>query len=103
MKRSKLKYIIKELMLQSLNEDCNNLQEADEKHEYEQGVKWAQIHRSKGIGVDGLDILLNQFPNLTSTFKKGYRAGHGVSRWSTFNDKATDFLSRLGSGNRFRL
>jgi len=102
MKRSKLKYIIKELLLQSLNEDCINLREADQKHEYEQGVKWAQIHRSKGIGVDGLNLLLSKFPNLTSTFKKGYRAGHGESRWTSINNKLTDFLGRFGSGNRIR-
>lgn len=100
MKPSDLKFLVTEALIQSLNESRADLKEGDDKYEFEQGKKWAIKHRTQGMGPKGgLEYLLQRFPGLSPSFKKGYNVGHGVSMWNTFNGKLTDFLGRFGSGN----
>jgi len=68
--------------------------EADEKYEFANGLKWGIKHKKSG---ETLDSLLKTFPELTTSFKKGYNKSRNDPKWQRFNNALTDYLGRLGS------
>lgn len=94
MKQSKLKYIITEAVIRTLNEDSKYLCEEDYKYDYEGGIKWGRKYKMEG---KTLEQLLKSFPDLPRSFIRGFKVGYGDFTWMKFNDKLTNWLARFGS------
>lgn len=84
MKKSGLKKIIIEAILEKLNED--------DSHDYKLGVNMAGVHRTKGRKFSKEELY-----RFSPAFIKGYKYVMGDSLYNKINDFATDFFSKLGS------
>jgi len=86
MKRSELK----ELMMESLLEVLNTPEEQD-KADFAKGQKYAVHDRRKGI--EDRDI-----SQQSKAFQKGYKSVMG-GWWDKFNNRLTQFAANFGYGN----
>ena len=84
MKRSELKKIIIEAILEKLNED--------DAQDYKVGVNTAGHHQAQGKKFSKEDLV-----RFSPAFVKGYKYVMGDSLYNKINDFATDFFSKLGS------
>jgi len=102
MKTSKIKYIITEVILKSLNEApvrTWNLDPTpagqhppnptDEVGQYNKGKAWGVKDRLSGTQRE-----LDKYP---PAFAKGYKEVQSDSWWNKFNAKLTDMIARLGN------
>ena len=95
MKYTKLKPLIVESLIRSLNEvETLKFNGQDTAFEYRNGTKWGLKHRADPRGKTFSDEELNSYPK---SFRKGYKNALYGSLWDRFNDRMTDFLGRLGS------
>ncbi len=85
MKKDRLKEIIKESFVTTLNEI------GKEDPDFSLGVKSAARHRSANKRLDDDHLSL-----YSPSFQKGYNYVMKGSGWQRFNDKLSDFLGKLG-------
>ncbi len=85
MKYSKLKSILLESILETLNQSQGDF-------DYVRGQKFAVIDKQKGI--ENRDI-----SNQSKEFKRGYASVMG-GWWQKFNDKLSRYVGSFGYGNQ---